>query len=124
MSETVKISQQKDSLYYSDLVYVIKKLAGLEVIDDEETNKRIISREESRKQCQSGANLGTLSDFEIELFDFSLKIAKKAGVKFKTPEEMAKYPHLVMESLKEYEEPKENSIEKEPKKLKIELFGR
>lgn len=92
-----------DELYYDDLIYAIKKLAKFEVVDNEETNKRIDKRmvdiEVQPKEYK-------LSNFEEDLFMFVYKISKKVGVNFKGIYEISKYPDLVKEGLEEIEQKK------------------
>lgn len=95
-------SNQKDELYYSDLIYKIKKLAGIEVSFDEETEKRINKREQSTQTIINGQVVNTFSSFELELFTFILGISEKSGIPFQYPQEISNHKELVLTALEEY----------------------
>lgn len=99
-------NELKDLLYYTDLIYEIKKLAGFEQTKNEETEKRIIEREKCivEKQIEGPFEfLNRLSDFQQELFEIIMGISQKAGVVFRGLQEISKYPELVKEVLEELE---------------------
>lgn len=107
----------KDVLYYSDLIYEIKKLAGFEQEKNEEVETRILKRHEGIVEEQENGPfrfLERLSAFQQELFEIVMGISKKAGVAFRGLREISKYPELVNEVLTELEI-KKNSIETENK---------
>ena len=107
----------KDVLYYSDLIYEIKKLAGFEQEKNEEVETRILKRHEGIVEEQENRPfrfLERLSAFQQELFEIVMGISKKAGVAFRGLREISKYPELVNEVLTELEI-KKNSIETENK---------
>ncbi len=101
-----------DELFFDDFVYMIKKIVGIETINDEEADKRLTIR------CDS--NFETI--FQVEFMRFVIDIGKKAGIKYKEwhkvwnkishdewvknilfkAVDISKYPELVIEALKEY----------------------
>lgn len=97
------IKNIKDELYYNDLVYEIKKIANLDNHIDEEAEARIAKRVEVVKINKNGHTYETLSDFEIELFTFGIDLAEQVGENFVSLDEISKYPDIVKESLKKYE---------------------
>lgn len=112
MNNLENIENEKDELFYSDLIYEIKKLANLDVEDDEITNERIEKRQEMTETIIDGHRVYPLTEFQIALFEFVTNIGDVAGVIIGTPEGIAKYPELVEESLKELQDPKETGISK------------
>lgn len=99
-------NELKDLLYYTDLIYEIKKLAGFEQIENEETDKRIIEREKCivEKQAEGPFDFSNrLSDFQQELFEIIMGISQKAGVVFRGLNAISEYPELVKEVLEELE---------------------
>lgn len=99
-------NELKDLLYYTDLIYEIKKLAGFEQIKNEEIEKRIIEREKCivEKQTEGPFDfLNRLSDFQQELFEIIMGISQKAGVVFRGLNAISEYPELVKEVLEELE---------------------
>ena len=103
--------EEKDILYYDDLIYQIKKLAGFEISIDEETNERIILREKPVAEKDSEGiftYLFKLSMFEEELFTVIRNISIKAGTSFESLDEISKYPELVNEAITEIKNKKEN----------------
>lgn len=94
--------QIKDTLYYSDLMYEIRKLAKFEQEQNEFVEQRIAKRTESiAENPETGPY--SLSTFELELFQIIRGISKKAGVPFKSLSAISKYPELVNEVLAELE---------------------
>ena len=96
----------KDALYYSDLMYELRSLAGFEQDEDETTEERIIEREKSIVEEQETGPfryLNKLSIFQQELFEIVSGISKKAGVTFRSLSAISKYPELVNEVLAELE---------------------
>ena len=112
MNNKKEIKNEKDELFYNDLIYEIKKLANLDVIDDEITNKRIEKRQEMIEVVIGGHRVYQPTEFQIALFEFVINIGDLAGVIIETLDGIAKYPELVEESLKELQEPKETGISK------------
>lgn len=106
---------QKDALFYSDLIYAIKQFAGFEVEKNEEIESRIEEREKDIEFEHNGAPAYKLSDFNRELFETVMQIVIKANGNFTGPSEIAKYPELVTETLNELEV-KVNSINCQTKK--------
>ena len=96
----------KDALYYSDLMYELRSLAGFEQDEDETTEERIIEREKSIVEEQETGPFHYLnkpSIFQQELFEIVSGISKKAGVTFRSLSAISKYPELVNEVLAELE---------------------
>ena len=98
--------ENKDALYYSDLMYVVKSLAGFKQLEDKETEERIAKRQEDivvERENGMFRYLNELSVFQQELFGIVGGISKKAGVAFRGLEEVSKYPELVNEVLTDLE---------------------
>ena len=96
----------KDALYYSDLMYELRSLAGFEQDEDEATEERIIEREKSIVEEQETGPfryLNKLSIFQEELFEIVSGISKKVGVTFRSLSAISKYPEFVNEVLAELE---------------------
>lgn len=94
---------ERDELFYSDLVYAIKKLSKLEVTDDPETNKRIEIRLKDISEEVDGKIIHNFSNFRIELFDFAYLIGNKKGLLSLHPDALEYYKDLVEEEIKEIE---------------------
>lgn len=107
---------ESDDLYYSDFVYAIKKMANLPVEVDEKVEKRIEIRCNMVKKFVNDTCVYEISDFQYDLFFFARNISKIMGVIFHSPNEIAKYPELVTEQLKEYEKQKNKNMSKKRKK--------
>ena len=88
----IKNNEEKDLLYYRDLIYEIKYLARFEQTKDEEVLKRIIKR-------QSELNSG----FTQDIIEIIIGISRKTGVSFRTASAISGYPELVNEVLEELE---------------------
>lgn len=95
---------QKDTLFYSDLVYQIRKLAGLIKKEDTVREERIREREKGiEKRDEEGNPIYLLSDFTLELFKFTLDVSRKGGTGVANgPSDLYKYPDLVKEGIKEF----------------------
>lgn len=103
----------KDALYYSDLMYELRSLAGFEQDKDEATEERIIERSKSIVEEQETGPfryLNKLSVFQQELFEIVSDISKKAGVTFTSLSAISKYPELVKEILIELEEKRKETL--------------
>lgn len=99
----------KDALYYSDLMYELRSLAGLEQQEDEATQERIVKRQEDIVEEQENGPfryLNKLSIFQQELFEIISGISKKAGVTFRSLSAISNYPELVNEVLADLENKK------------------
>lgn len=94
------MENQKDVLFYSDLVYYIRKLAGFEVKINQETDERIEARQLEIEQKANGMTCYGLSEFTLELFQFVSEISKQVDVVFRRIDEICKYPNVVEENLK------------------------
>ena len=105
MYENVKL---KDRLYYYDLIYKIKSLSGKIEKEEENTELRIMARQEmTGKTNENGLITYSLSQFELELFDIIRTISIKVNVPFSTLYEISKYPLLVEQVLIELEKKNE-----------------
>jgi len=94
----------KGWLYYSDLIYKIKSLAGLIQIEDEEIENRIQMREQMIENIEeNGLVTYGFSEFQYDVFKIVRKISKRANVPFRSLYEISKYPELVNETLIELE---------------------
>lgn len=97
----------KDSLYYSDLIYEIKKLAGFDMDVDFSVWERIAERKKDiRVDEKINGSLCTsycLSPFQKDLFEIVREMSKKVGISFNGLEEISKYPLLVLDALAELE---------------------
>lgn len=100
----------KDALYYSDLMYELRSLAGLEQQEDEATKERIAKRKEDifvKHKNETFTLTGfKLSVFQEELFYYVSRISIKANVNFTQLEEISRYPELVNEILVDLENKK------------------
>ena len=99
----------KEVLYYSDLMYELKNLAGFEQQKDEEAEIRIMEREKDIiEEQESGpfSYLNVLSTFQQELFGIVIGISKKSGDSFESLSAISKYPDLVEEVLADLESKK------------------
>ena len=103
----------KDSLYYADLIYAIKKISTAKLKEDKTIDERIdlrIHPIHSEQQKQENEVHGEeLSDFELDLFLIVRKISKMAGEAFKSLEDIRKYPELVQKVLMELENKKNDN---------------
>ena len=99
----------KDALYYSDLMYELRSLAGFEQQEDEAIEERIAKRQEDIVEEQENGPfryLNKLSIFQQELFEIISGISKKAGVAFRSLSAISNYPELVNEVLADLENKK------------------
>ncbi len=105
--------EEKDALYYYDLMYELKRLARFEQKENTETEERIALRLEDIVEEQEGPIhiAYRLSIFQEELFEIIRGISLKAGEPFKGLSQISKYPELVQETLKELEQKKNAVIE-------------
>lgn len=95
------MNENKDALFYSDLIYKIKQLAQFEGEEDPLVEARIEEREKEIPAMEDGIPLYQLSAFTSELFSIIIQIVKKANGGFTSPHEIAKYPELVQEAIDE-----------------------
>lgn len=104
MNENFEI---KDALYYDDLIYEIKKLAGFPLTKDKSAEDRIIERFKcTEEKHESGLILSRLSTFEEELFEIIRGISKKVGLSFTSLSNISKYKEVVSEVIIELENKK------------------
>ena len=96
-------NKEKDELFYSDLSYRIRQLAGLEISENEETNQRILQREEMVDVNVNGKICHEISEFQAEVFDFIIEVGLAVGENFKSATAISKYPDVVSKMLKEIE---------------------
>jgi len=93
----------KDTLYYEDLIYAIKKIGNIEYTENKDTEERIRTRLQpvyDEKEKQENEIVGEeLSDFELDLFLVIRKIGKRAGDPFKSIENIRKYPELIQKEI-------------------------
>lgn len=92
----------KDSLYYSDLMYEIQKIAEFDMDVDFSILERITERKKDIREDNTTNDTLTgycLSPFQIELFEIVREISKKANVSFYSVDEIKNYPLLVLEQL-------------------------
>ncbi len=94
---------QEETLFYTDLVYHIRKLAGLITNEDPEREERIVIREKDKKQTDENGNpTYFLSDFTLALFAFTLNVSRKAECMLNGPSDLHKYPEEVKEAIKDF----------------------
>ena len=94
--------QNKDQLYYNDLIYKIKSLSGLIKVEDPETEQRILDREELIGKIDENKMISYMpSMFQLDIFEIVRNISKKLNIPFKTLYEISKYPEEVNEVLHE-----------------------
>ena len=96
----------KDALYYDDLIYEIKSLAGFEQEENKETEERILERQEGLTETIDGRTINKLPIFQQELFSIISRIISKANGKFCSLNEISEYPKLVNNALNELERKK------------------
>ena len=106
-------------LFYSDLIYKIRRLAGLVEKTDKVIEERIKIRYQMLPKMENGIICYRLSPFEKEMFEFAIEISKKVGVAFTSLQELSKYPELVKDTLKQYEGPSVIEYGDKRKKLGI-----
>lgn len=98
---------EKDTLFYRDLIYAIKQIAEFEVERNEEIESRINERERDIAVEHNGTIVYKPSDFNVELFGIIMQIiARRVGIGANYncfPSEIAKYPELVTEAIDELE---------------------
>lgn len=93
----------KDELFYYDFNYQIRKLSGLPIITEEETEKRIMKREkEILGKDNNGKPFYMLSDFTLELFEFTNNVSQAAGVFVNGPYHLREHPEIVTQILEDY----------------------
>jgi len=99
--------ENKNALYYSDLIYELKRLAGFEQQEDGAIEERITKRQEDilvKYENETFILTGfKLSVFQEELFYFVSRISIRANVNFSELEEISRYPELVNEQLADLE---------------------
>lgn len=95
---------QKEALFYSDLVYHIRKLSGIIKDEDSVREKRIKEREKGIEQIgEDGEPIYLLSNFTLELFKFTLNVSRKGGNKILNgPSDLYKHQDLVKKEIKEF----------------------
>ena len=100
----------KDSLYYEDLIYAIKKIGNFEQAESKTTEERIALRLQpiySEEEQKENELMGEeLSDFELDIFLIVRSIVKKANDSFKSLGNISKYPELIKEEIQELEHKK------------------
>lgn len=109
MNEIEKISEEKDELYYSDLIYYIKRCGNLEVTYDEEIEERVYSRIVTYDYSNGHI---IFSDFLREFTAFTHLVGKRVNEVFASPFEMSKYSEIVEEELNKYITDKEKTKKK------------
>lgn len=107
-----------DDLFYNDLVYAIRKIAGLEYVVDKNVENRIETRMKDVEVIDEVIGCFELSSFEEELFQFTRDISNEVGIKFRSFNDISMYPALVEEKLGEYEFFKRNHIDVKIKSIK------
>ena len=113
MNQINKNIQEKDELFYVDLVCEIKRLAGFNITVDENQINRIEKRKEDVETTINGEIGYLISDFKLELFEFVMAVGELSGTVLPNLEDISKYPDIVNELLKQFEE--------QPKVLKKKL---
>ena len=91
---------EKDALFYSDLIYEIKELAGFYAGYDEEIEKRIEERKKFETEVNTDFIINIISDFNRELYTIINRIMLLANSSSKDLTEIAKYPDLVKKEIK------------------------
>lgn len=91
----------KDEFFYSDLIYYIEGYANLGSTNDEERNIRINKRLQPILTSENGNPIYSLSDFQLEFYEFVLSVSKTTNTFIKSFSEMANYPDVVKSLLQE-----------------------
>lgn len=94
---------ENDELFYSDLIYLIKQLAGFQLDRNEETEIRIEDRQKDIKLETGEGSVYRFSKFSEEFFDTMFDIFYKANEKFINPKDISKYPEIVNDTINEIE---------------------
>lgn len=104
-----KILELKDKLYYSDLMYEIRCLAGFDIDNDDYFKRRERIDERRRDIVVDDEELGglvqtfALSPFTEELFEIVREISKIVNTPIKSLTDISKYPIQVIWTLNELE---------------------
>ncbi len=91
---------ENDALFYSDLIYELKKLAGFYAGYNEETEKRIEERKKYETEVNNDFILNIISDFNLELYNIINRIMLLANNSSKDLTEISMYPDLVKKEIK------------------------
>lgn len=109
----------QDALYYEDLIYYLKKEAGLDYEPNEETEKRIGARfdeiEQSVQVPGSDYCIAEQSIFQIDIFSIAMKITKITGARKFGLRIINKCPEEVKKEIQELETKVANLKAKNPK---------
>lgn len=110
----------KDDLYYQDLIYELRKLAKLNFIPNDETEKRI---EERKNKIAPAITLNMIpeqvtvaeeSEFEMEIFVIVQRISKNVGVSSKGLNAISKHRDEVEKEIRNLEsqmtQPRNNKV--------------
>ncbi len=99
-------NNEKDVLYYSDMIYWIKKHAGLEQEQDEETDARIEKRTDVIETATEDSICLEISEFSTEFYDCVIRMFHETGdiELTKSPYNISNYPELVKKIIEEYQE--------------------
>ena len=100
----------KDEFFYQDLIYLVRGLAELQMMDDAEINERIIAREQPQKIIENGHGRFGLSSFSLELMEVVHKVGEKAGINLKRFEDIRFYPEAVLSVISEIEKENKYSL--------------
>lgn len=96
-----KIKEMKrnamDKLFFYDLVYFIRKNAGLYIKDDKEAEERI-------EIIKNGVDNDKTAVFNAELYYFIKKVAYKAKTQIDDINNLPKYRYIVDDELEEYKQ--------------------
>lgn len=94
--------KEKDALYYHDLILYIKSCADIIEIEDDEVKERIKERQEDIPHLDEKGFWCELTEFNKDLFEFTLNISRKCNVVLQGPSDLANYPEETEALLKTY----------------------
>ena len=91
---------QKDILFYEDLIYYLKNLAGLEFEKDEITDKRIEERINPKNDKIYNIAFNEPSEFLVEVFKILIDVfGKIVDIHDKNIQEVINYKDLVQKQI-------------------------
>lgn len=106
MNEKLEV---KDELYYDDMIYEIKSLAGFQLIRDKSVEERIRERYKNvLEEDPSGLLVSGLSIFEEEIFEIIQGISKKVEISFTSLTNISRYEEAVNEVIIRLENQRNN----------------
>ena len=97
------MENEKDALFYKDLIYEIKKYAKIYVKIDDEAEERIKQRQKYDTEMNNEVMISLIPEFNLELYAIVNRIMMLANGSFKSLNEIANYPELVEKEISKLE---------------------